>query len=341
MTTSTATTTFYDALRADGPAEGLQAAKLMTYGQLVGDWNAQVVDYRETPARHLSGEVHVDWILEGRAIQDVWIAPARGDRKPGAAPSGINWYGTTLRIYDPKSDSWRISWFNPQDGTEVRLLGRVVGEEIVQEGTLDGDIPVRWIFSELEARSCRWRCEISSDERKTWKTIISAELERAEPDAFTDPLSRNGSEVERLVEQLRLLHQGEAWHGPSVREAVDGVTAAAALSRPIGAAHTIREIVHHIRVNDDGVRRRLNGESPGEDPDWPSDGKLTDAVWRKELEQLEATQAALRDAVGRLSGNRLFRTMPGKQHSYWHEVLGIIQHAAYHAGQVSVLKKGG
>lgn len=341
MTTSIDTTTFSDALRADGPAEGLESAKLMTYGQLVGDWTARLVDYRENPARQLSGEVHVEWILEGRAVQDVWIAPARADRKPGAALNGINWYGTTLRIYDPKSDSWRITWFNPEDGTEVRLIGRAVGKEIVQEGTLDGDIPVRWIFSELKERSCRWRCDISSDQRKTWKTIITAELERVDRDALTDAVSGNGSEVERLVEQLRLAHQGEAWHGPSVREAVDGVTAAVAMKRPIGAAHNIREIVHHIRVNDDGVRRRLTGEPASDDPDWPLDGSLSDAEWRKELGQLEATQSALRETLSRLSGTRLFRTMPGKQFSYWHEVLGILQHAAYHAGQVSVLKKGG
>ena len=340
MTTSIETT-FSEALRADGPAEGLKADRLMTYGQLVGDWSARLVDYRETPARQLSGEVHVEWILEGRGVQDVWIAPARGDRKPGTPPNGINWYGTTLRIYDPRNDSWRISWFNPEDGTEVRLIGRVVGGEIVQEGTLDGGIPVRWIFSELQARSCRWRCEISSDERKTWKTIITAELERVDRDVVADVVGGNGSELERLVEQLRLVHQGEAWHGPSVREAVDGVTTALATKRPIPNAHTIREIVHHIRVNDDGVRRRLAGEPASDDADWPSDGSLTDAAWRKELERLEATQSALREALAGLTAGRLYRTMPGKQHSYWHEVLGIIQHAAYHAGQLSMLRKSG
>ena len=36
------------------------------------------------------------------------------------------------------------------------------------------------------------------------------------------------SEVARIVEQLKQAHEGEAWHGPSVGEALHGVTAAAA-----------------------------------------------------------------------------------------------------------------
>src|SRR5262245_47305146 len=52
-------------------------------------------------ARHQGhGEVHFGWVLEGRAIQDVWMIPRRRDRRPGAPvmPTAGNWYGTTLRV---------------------------------------------------------------------------------------------------------------------------------------------------------------------------------------------------------------------------------------------------
>ena len=45
-----------------------------------------------------SCEVHFGWALQGRAIQDVWIVPAREGRAEG---EGDRMYGTTLRIYDP------------------------------------------------------------------------------------------------------------------------------------------------------------------------------------------------------------------------------------------------
>jgi hypothetical protein len=51
-------------------------------------------------ARHEGqGEFHFGWILEGRAIQDVWMIPRRKDRR--------------IRVYDPRIDAWRIFWIDP------------------------------------------------------------------------------------------------------------------------------------------------------------------------------------------------------------------------------------
>jgi len=52
------------------------------YGWLVGDWELDVHHYwgRDVSARHMKGEVHAAWVLEGRAVQDVWIMPRRTER---------------------------------------------------------------------------------------------------------------------------------------------------------------------------------------------------------------------------------------------------------------------
>jgi hypothetical protein len=114
-------------------------------------------------------------------------------------------------------------------------------------------------------------------------------------------------EIERIVEQLRQVHEGEAWHGPSVREAIEGVTAKAAVKRPVLAAHSIRELVHHIRVTDEAVRAHVAFE---------------DAA-----------------AVKRSPEERLHENVPGNGHSYWYELLGILHHDLYHAGQIALLRK--
>ena len=44
------------------------------------------------------------------------------------------------------------------------------------------------------------------------------------------------SEVKRIADQLERAFEGGAWHGPSVREVLDGVTAEQALSRPLSAS---------------------------------------------------------------------------------------------------------
>ncbi|HEX9893885.1 MAG TPA: hypothetical protein VGA78_08165 [Gemmatimonadales bacterium] len=178
MNQSTVTASFGDALRADGPVPTDREGRMMLYGQFMGDWQAEVVDFLQGPRRTSTGEVHFAWVLEGRAIQDVWIVPARADRQPDAAASGLNWYGTTLRVYDPNSDTWRITWINPGTGDEIRLVGRRQGEEIVQEGTLENGVPVRWIFSDIAPRSCRWRCDMSPDGGTSWKLAVEAHLSR-------------------------------------------------------------------------------------------------------------------------------------------------------------------
>ncbi len=149
------------------------------------------------------------------------------------------------------------------------------------------------------------------------------------------------SEIERIVEQLEQAHEGGAWHGPSLREALDGVDATTARRRPIAGAHSIWEIVHHVRVNEEGVRSRLSGEPAGEEPDWPTLDGGGEAAWNAERARLEAARKALRRAAASLPAARLHEAMPGKEHSYWYELLGILHHDLYHAGQISLLRKEG
>jgi hypothetical protein len=156
-------------LRAQGPATD-RADKMMLYGQFVGDWEGDAVDYAPDGSRRTGkGEVHFGWVLEGRAIQDVWILPTRAERKPTDPLTGDNVYGTTIRVYDPKADVWHLTWINPVNGAEKRLVGRQVGDAIVQEGTTDDGSRLRWTFSEIQPRSMHWKGEVSSDGGQTWR----------------------------------------------------------------------------------------------------------------------------------------------------------------------------
>ena len=147
-------------------------------------------------------------------------------------------------------------------------------------------------------------------------------------------------EIGRIVEQLRQAHEGGAWHGPSVAEALGGVSAAGAARRPIGAAHSIAEIVEHVRVTDELVRRHVAGQAESGEADWPALPEAGEDGWRAAVDRLVATQRGLRDAVAKLPEARLHENIPGKSHSYWYELLGIVHHDLYHAGQISLLKKG-
>ena len=73
--------TFITVLHADAPAVD-RAEKLALYGQFVGDWETDIITHAPDGARHEGrGEIHFGWVLQGRAIQDVWMIPRLRDRR--------------------------------------------------------------------------------------------------------------------------------------------------------------------------------------------------------------------------------------------------------------------
>ena len=116
---------------------------------------------------HSTGEAHFARVLDGRAIQDVFINPQRADRIPDS-PKFANWYGTTFRCFDPAIRAWRVFWFNPDDGVRAELIGRRRGNDIVQDGHFPDGTPIRWTFSEVTPDSFRWRGERLEPHGKTW-----------------------------------------------------------------------------------------------------------------------------------------------------------------------------
>jgi hypothetical protein len=157
---------FTEALCAAGPAEDRRGSRDL-YGALIGSWDGEVVDHLEDGGeRRQSAEFHFAWVLEGRAVQDLWIVPTLAERQ--RAPGAGNRYGTTLRVYDPRIDAWRITWINPVTGSENRLVGRRVGGQIVQAGSDDAGRLVRWVFVEIREDAFHWRGESSLDGGRSW-----------------------------------------------------------------------------------------------------------------------------------------------------------------------------
>jgi hypothetical protein len=141
------------------------------YRGLIGRWDIEVIDYEDDGTRRTSqGEWHFGWALEGRAVQDVFIVPARTLR-PGAVESRRgNRYGTTVRFYDPTLRAWRIVWVNPVSGAVNSLTARVEGDAIVQEGTDSDGSLIRWSFVEIGRSRFHWVGEKSTDAGRTWQT---------------------------------------------------------------------------------------------------------------------------------------------------------------------------
>ena len=167
---------FIETLVASGPHPSL-GAHAETYGRVIGSFTGELRRYKEGKVvASASVEAHFGWVLEGRAVQDVWITPARADR--GSSPgAGVDWYGTTLRVFDPVANAWNAVWTDPVSQLRIELVGRRQGDDVVQLGTRGGRA-IRWTFSDITARSFTWRGHVLGFDGVTWELEVEMKFER-------------------------------------------------------------------------------------------------------------------------------------------------------------------
>src|SRR5438128_1478401 len=115
------------------------------------------------------------------------------------------------------------------------------------------------------------------------------------------------AELSRLEEQLGRALEGEAWHGPSVLESLEGVSAEQAAAHPIAGAHSIWEMVLHLRGTYGLVLRRLSGDGRQltEPEDWPSVPEPSPETWNDSIRVLKQLNEDLRHAVRSFPEERL------------------------------------
>lgn len=152
-------------------------------------------------------------------------------------------------------------------------------------------------------------------------------------------------QTEMIADQLERAHRGDPWHGPSVRATLEDVDAAMAAARPLADAHSIHEIVLHMTAWTREVTRRL-GAGIARDPemgDWPA----ADGGWDAAVAALDAAHEDLLKAIRAMNPAQLDERIGdardralGSRVSRYVTLHGLVQHHAYHAGQIALLKKG-
>jgi hypothetical protein len=147
--------TFAGVLVAEEPRPEL-AEHLAVFAPLIGSWDLRVFEYGADGSlvEETAAEWHFSWVLDGRAVADVWINPRRVDRGPGADGE----WGLSVRFYDAAIGAFRSTWLGPKRGLVMPFLARPTEDGIELAADRDG-VAHRWVFSELTAGSFRWRRE--------------------------------------------------------------------------------------------------------------------------------------------------------------------------------------
>lgn len=148
-------------------------------------------------------------------------------------------------------------------------------------------------------------------------------------------------EVKRIVDQLKRAFEGEAWHGPSLMEILESVTAEQAALRPFSDAHSIWELVLHIEAWERAGLRRLGGDHAdlSDKEDWPAVVDTSEQAWKQTKKTLKEGHDAFQAAISKLDDSRLDQPVGDGRATVYGTLHGIIQHTLYHAGQIAILKK--
>lgn len=155
--------------------------------------------------------------------------------------------------------------------------------------------------------------------------------------------------TDRLLDALHRAHDGAPWHGPSRADVLRDVSAAEAAWRPAPDAHTLWEVVLHMRSWTREVLRRAQGAVPDEplDGDWPPMPQpADDAAWAETQRSLDAAHAELLTFVAvmpeeaRAALVRAGPWIPPEQSITQRAMIrSLAEHDVYHTGQLALLKR--
>ncbi len=142
----------------------------------------------------------------------------------------------------------------------------------------------------------------------------------------------------------RILDEGYgpgAWYGSDLLASIGDVSAASAFSRPAKGRHNVAEVALHAAFWANEAVSRLTGSPRAKFPldgeDWFELADESTLPWNEVVATLDAAQQRLSQAVTEVASGA--RTSPLGEAERFDLVLGITGHAAYHAGQIQLIKK--
>ena len=152
-----------------------------------------------------------------------------------------------------------------------------------------------------------------------------------------------------LIDELEKAFHGDAWHGNNTMSLLTTADAEKVYMHPIANAHSIAELVLHMTAWTEEVIERLHGAAAKEPlrGDWPEPREQSSAEWELMLNDFKKANQKLLDTLNNLNlsdwatpvkDDRDFVAKDATT-NYSQLVNGLIQHHAYHSGQIALLLK--
>lgn len=152
------------------------------------------------------------------------------------------------------------------------------------------------------------------------------------------------SNIDFIRQSSRLLQSGPSWYGPALSDLLKGVPFEDAAAHPLPGQHSIWELVLHLAAWRRFVVARLKRQDTYEVPlnseaDWPPVSIVSATAWENALKDLQLSSDQFDAALEAWDPKLLEQDVFGKSYPYHVMIFGLLQHDAYHTGQIAMLKK--
>lgn len=150
-------------------------------------------------------------------------------------------------------------------------------------------------------------------------------------------------EKERIIALFENLFNGDPWIDVTIMATLQKLSGSQAAAKVLPGCNSIWEIVNHMISWRKNVLQRIQGKiltTPSHNYFEMVDDTSQDA-WLKTLETFQQTQKEWIDYLEKLNIEVLQTKYPSNGMTYFEHIHGILQHDAYHLGQIVLLSKLG
>ena len=148
-------------------------------------------------------------------------------------------------------------------------------------------------------------------------------------------------ETQRIASLFEELYDGTPWIDVSIAGTLTKITAEEAAAKVLPGRNSIWEIVNHLVCWRENVLQRVNGEvlPPPENNYFMPVADVSELAWKNTLKRFEASQQQWISFLENFNEKDFEIVYLKKKFTYYEQMLGILQHDAYHLGQIALIKK--
>ncbi len=149
------------------------------------------------------------------------------------------------------------------------------------------------------------------------------------------------NEIKHITTLFRDIYNGDPWIDITLMGTLENISAETAAKRISPHCNTVWEILNHIISWRENVLQRVQGKimiTPGNNY-FTAVIDQSSTAWDNTLQALKNSQMEWIAFLQKLNEADLEKIYPGNDAAYYKNIYGIVQHDAYHLGQIILLMK--